>query len=840
MKKFVSIVTAGMLSLGGIAAGVSPALAVGVANPTFATTSYAAVEGTPFSAHLSPTFSNPQPWMQWGFGSRAFLNTTDCQSLPAGLTFVEEAFEAGAGVEPTYNIVGTPEAGSAGTYNICFNTDTNEEGWYSVGTSDVVTITVTAEPVAPVEADYTIDCQDGISNNLDVNLDGLQAYTKTVRIKGCGYYLVQDVNGTLNDYVGTSTDVVYTLNLPVDSYAWASGYNTWDIPNSVTKNINFWNYAPAAPEEPVNSDNGLDSYGSTNFNKNEVSWQSASNGDARISDAGTNNTGDAFDGFGGLRGLNWDETTFAILATEEPVVTADSITYKSSNIWSHDAQKYVDVIVERHFVGNTVTWNVNVFETGTSVTSTLSMYLEGNLGSDDNTTFVESNGKVTSNENFGGDPAIIWNTDGVMSYSNGSDDVRFNFNNAATATVQTTLLGYFDCATSGEVQAKVDVITADYNAFVNTDITEVQGEGCGGNFTPSLSASASSISEGETVNFTTNVDPNTAAALFVNGQFAGSGFIGEAGSFDWNMFGSCDASVVTMRIYNTTYEGQSFAWENAYDATVDVTFNAGTTGECAPAAPSFSLSTEGYTFVNGTENSLEEGILNAEGFNWSEGGNVSLTGLPAGLTYASFDTWNSEVVPYFVVSGTADAEPGDYTVTVTLWDDFGHETTRTFVITIEAAPVAPIVSDAELTLDGSVGDDIVESGAMYSAEGLQVESEWTLTLRSTPVVIASGVVDGSGIIGGTANIPDGLEAGWHSLTLDAIDANGNAIQRVVWFHIDANGKLLAIQDTKGEDVVEDKLAYTGSDVSGLLGGASALFLLGAGMAFAARRRNATK
>lgn len=605
MKKVISLLAAVSVVFTGLVVA-SPAQAAGTGNPTFSVTSYDATEGVAFNAHLNPTFNNPQTWMVWGFGSRAFLNTTDCQALPTGLSFVEEGFEASAGIAPTYNIIGTPAEGTAGVYSICFNTESNEEGWYSVGTSEVVTLTVGATPPV-VNADYTIDCQDLSAQGApytnygqngewygsrDVNFDGTQTQNFTVRIKGCGYTLKNDVNGVVNDYVGTGTDYTFNVTVPVNGYADLRGYNTWDAPASTTFIINFYNTAPAPPGEATN-DVGWDlceDGGGTrsDYSTNNLLVSSICSEGGRISDVDTANTDDAFDGFGLVEGVNWDDSTWAISSNNVITAAAGVYSYKQENMWSTEAQAYVDILVTRTVLGNTITWKVEVFLTGTTTPANLEVIIRGNLGSDDNTVWTTSNGYTVSHESADGDPILIWNPSSGTIEGNtlGSDSVKFNLGVTSSATLEVTIVGYESCPVLDDVLAYVDTITADYANKKNTDIAEAAGGDCGGG-TPAitLTADSTTLSEGQSTGFTTNADANAAAALFIDANFIGSGTASTVGSIVWSDFGDCEAHVVTFRIYDATFSEQTYVWSDSYAATIDINLNAGTTGECAPVPP---------------------------------------------------------------------------------------------------------------------------------------------------------------------------------------------------------------------------------------------------------------
>ena len=116
---------------------------------------------------------------------------------------------------------------------------------------------------------------------------------------------------------------------------------------------------------------------------------------------------------------------------------------------------------------------------------------------------------------------------------------------------------------------------------------------------------------------------------------------------------------------------------------------------------------------------------------------------------------------------------------------------------------------------------------------MEIGADYTIILRSTPILLASGQVAVNGSILSTVTIPSGLEVGWHSITLTSTAGNGTPYVKVIWFRIGANGTLSAVTSTDPRDV----LAYTGGGAPG--GGialGAALFVAGLMLVVAARRR----
>ncbi|MGK0715845.1 hypothetical protein ACR5KS_07230 [Leucobacter sp. W1153] len=149
-------------------------------------------------------------------------------------------------------------------------------------------------------------------------------------------------------------------------------------------------------------------------------------------------------------------------------------------------------------------------------------------------------------------------------------------------------------------------------------------------------------------------------------------------------------------------------------------------------------------------------------------------------------------------------------------------------------------------LQANIGDIIAGTGVEYSAVGLLPDSNWSQTVRSTPQILASGVVGNTGTISGVGMIPSGLEAGWHTLTLEGVNYLNQEVQNVVWFELDSNGVLLSIRSSAPVAPVTPVapstpaatgLAQTGASDAGMGATTLGLFaLLGLGAAvFAAGR-----
>lgn len=546
--------------------------------------------------------------------------------------------------------------------------------------------------IAPTAAlatgpDYTIDCQNmpassgltftdvgGVQGVADVYFPGTQVETITVRVTNCEVGVARDyypdgwVSATGGEFLSGTVD--WTINVPIGMGGDVWGYNLWTSP-VYTWVINFNNFP--APE-PTNSENPYcsgEDY--IDIQNTDAYLSSFCTLEGYIADGGTNHTSDAFDNFGYLYGVNGDTSTFEINATTLVTNNAGDQKYIAENIWSHDSQEYVDVVLERHFIGNTITWDVYVYKTGTQTASTFSFYLHGGLGSDGATDFFTSNGKVVSSDGYQNDPAIIYDTDGSMTYYDGNDAPDFNFTGATTGRVQMTLVGYYDCPSSTEMQDHIDNITGNWLSNVNSDIADYQGAGCGGGGgVPTLDSSASAIDEGQGVSFSSNGDPYTYTAAFIDGTFAFSGPLGNFTSspMPWFVFGDCTQHVVTIRLYNESWTDITKAWADSYLVERSVTLNAGTTGDCAPSHPVSHPAISKPGAPDGSQVSITPGMgslnvnVNFSGTTDAEPTSYIITALPGGNTCVIYETRGD--------CNVLGLTPGvDYTLSIRAVNSFG-------------------------------------------------------------------------------------------------------------------------------------------------------------------------
>lgn len=152
-------------------------------------------------------------------------------------------------------------------------------------------------------------------------------------------------------------------------------------------------------------------------------------------------------------------------------------------------------------------------------------------------------------------------------------------------------------------------------------------------------------------------------------------------------------------------------------------------------------------------------------------------------------------------------------------------------VTYSMTSSSPVLS---LNLDVASGDQVANSAVDYGASGLQSNSSWTLVVRSSPQTIAAGTFTNS-LVAGTAQLPAGLTAGWHSITLTGISPNGSILSHSVWFEVSSSGTMI---QTSGSDPVASisnptSLAQTGVNTGLLWLG---VYLVLAGSAFVAFKR----
>ncbi len=137
------------------------------------------------------------------------------------------------------------------------------------------------------------------------------------------------------------------------------------------------------------------------------------------------------------------------------------------------------------------------------------------------------------------------------------------------------------------------------------------------------------------------------------------------------------------------------------------------------------------------------------------------------------------------ISGTP-SEAGNFAFSVAATNDQGTSTSALVALAI-AAP------EAQIDIKVSVGEPALGAPVSVASEGLEPNSDYSITVRSDPQVVGSGRTSRLGEILAKVKIPDNLEPGWHSITLETTGADGKPLKEVAWFEITATGLLEDVQ-----------------------------------------------
>ncbi|MEY3407946.1 MAG: hypothetical protein RL038_1007, partial [Actinomycetota bacterium] len=106
--------------------------------------------------------------------------------------------------------------------------------------------------------------------------------------------------------------------------------------------------------------------------------------------------------------------------------------------------------------------------------------------------------------------------------------------------------------------------------------------------------------------------------------------------------------------------------------------------------------------------------------------------------------------------------------------------------------------EIDLNLDLEVGAEVSNADVLIQGGNLRPNSEYVLTMHSTPVELYRGLTDETGSFSNTIQIPsDCPAAGRHKLVLTGTDLDGNPVTRVTYFAVDSDCKLL----TKGAEQI---------------------------------------
>ncbi|MDJ0348778.1 hypothetical protein [Cryobacterium sp. PH29-G1] len=194
-----------------------------------------------------------------------------------------------------------------------------------------------------------------------------------------------------------------------------------------------------------------------------------------ISDARTEHTTDAYDGFGYVGTTNADESQYLFTA-DTYEVDGTTFTFVDTDVYNSLTDGFVDAHVTRTFVGNTATWTVDVFEAGTDIPADMPLFITGNLGSDGDSTYTPYDTFLLSTDTGIYDPYLLWKSTGEASYVNGNDTLSFDFGVASSARLENILIGYEACADPAALPTLLTSIDADWLSYANTEIAEISSE----------------------------------------------------------------------------------------------------------------------------------------------------------------------------------------------------------------------------------------------------------------------------------------------------------------------------------------------------------------------------
>jgi outer membrane protein OmpA-like peptidoglycan-associated protein len=147
----------------------------------------------------------------------------------------------------------------------------------------------------------------------------------------------------------------------------------------------------------------------------------------------------------------------------------------------------------------------------------------------------------------------------------------------------------------------------------------------------------------------------------------------------------------------------------------------------------------------------------------------------------------------FAVVVSAEVVYGGTTVSGSTNDSLGVQDGNAEICEFVALP-----PEIDLNLDLEVGAEVSNADVLIQGGNLRPNSEYVLTMHSTPVELYRGLTDETGSFSNTIQIPsDCPAAGRHKLVLTGTDLDGNPVTRVTYFAVDSDCKLL----TKGAEQI---------------------------------------
>ncbi len=202
------------------------------------------------------------------------------------------------------------------------------------------------------------------------------------------------------------------------------------------------------------------------------------------------------------------------------------------------------------------------------------------------------------------------------------------------------------------------------------------------------------------------------------------------------------------------------------------------------------------------------------------------------VTDAEFDGWYT----------TADFTTAfDFSVAPT--DDVTVYAKWPVAAVVVEEPVTPSSPTLTLDLGLAVGDVVAGAPVTVSGAGLKAGSDYTVILRSTPVLLAGGTIGSTGAFTASAVLPTGLSAGQHTVTLTGTAADGSALSRVAFLTVSATGTLTYLSYISADAATNVTAASTTTALASTgftaapLGFAALLLLLAGATLVAARRRS---
>jgi LPXTG-motif cell wall-anchored protein len=163
--------------------------------------------------------------------------------------------------------------------------------------------------------------------------------------------------------------------------------------------------------------------------------------------------------------------------------------------------------------------------------------------------------------------------------------------------------------------------------------------------------------------------------------------------------------------------------------------------------------------------------------------------------------------------------------------------------TTDPPPPPPAEPDLDLTLQFAVGANVHESAGRVDIAGsdMPVGAGWTVTVYSTPTVLATGTIGEGGVLATNVTLPADLAAGVHRVEVVCTEGV-ESYSATAWFTIDAAGVVTAISYVAAtpEPPTTTTPTVTGLPTTGASTGlawsAMVLVLLGGLLVGTARRR----